>query len=254
MSSVILSNTVIFIYRRRENESFPDLPLQSRCEEYLPKLEVGSITHSTWKKRLHISTIQALGVLIPIGCGVSLQQFSDRISRIWIFCKLNIRSERHFFVCLSAMASSLTWEIIEKPGEWIISTLISFPVVKIALKEWDFQHLAAAHPPQRVWKVSNCMESLGELTTNRKLLRDLYESLEICFRMDSYGVESEYSIPPPGKCCQTKSSSWTGLTAVLKGMHMQILGHFQGTSRHTDLVWSVITRIHLGISMYLVDL
>ena len=84
MSSVILSNMEIFIYPRRENESFPDLPLQSRCEEYLPKMEVGWTTHSTWKKRLHISTIhdfllQALWVPVPIGCGVSLQRLSDLI-------------------------------------------------------------------------------------------------------------------------------------------------------------------------------
>lgn len=134
------------------------------------------------------------------------------------------------------MAWSLTWEIIEEHIQWTILMVISFPVVKISLKEWDFQHLAASHPPQQVWKVSNSMESLGELTLNGKLLQDFYESLEICFRMDSYGVESEYSTPPPGKCFQTKSSSWTGLTAVLKGMHMQILSHFQGTSRHTGLV------------------
>ena len=94
--------------------------------------------------------------------------------RIWIFCKLNIRSERHFFVCLSAMASSLTWEIIEQHIQWTILMVISFPVVKILLKEWDFQHLAASHPPQQVWKVSNSMESLGELTLNGKLLQDLY--------------------------------------------------------------------------------
>lgn len=235
MSSVTLSNMVIFIYPRRENESFPDLPLQSRCEEYLPKLEVGWTTHSTWKKRLHISTIdvfllQALWVLVPIGCGVSLQQFSDLTWRIWICCKLNIRSERHSFVCLSAMASSLTWEIIEKHIQWTILMVISFPVVKISLKEWDFQHLAASHPPQQVWKVSNSMESLGELTLNGKLLQDLYTNDStgvICFRMNSYGVESEYSIPPQGKCFQTKSLSWTGLTALLKGMHMQILSHFK---------------------------
>lgn len=84
MSSVTLANTVIFIYPRRENESFPDLPLQSRCEEYLPKLEVSSTTNSMWKTRLHISTIhdfllQALWVPLPIGGGVSLQQFSDLI-------------------------------------------------------------------------------------------------------------------------------------------------------------------------------
>ena len=100
--------------------------------------------------------------------------------------------------------------------------VISFPVVKIALKEWDFQHLAASHPPQRVWKLSNCMESLGEQNPLKgNLLQDLYTN----------------DWNPQGKCFQTKSSSWTGLTALLKGMHMQILSHFQGTSRHTGLVF-----------------